>query len=410
MMRRFLMLVAGLLVSACAGVAAPDKQAAPDWQLVSAKEIADARHIVMTVSRQDPAALAALAERFERDHPLVLVAEWPLASIDVHCFVFRIEEGVETEAALAALRQDARVRTVQRMNQFVVSTTPPDTDLTTLQPDPDLRNLRQVHAVATGKGARIGVVDTQPDAAHPELSGKVVLARDFVAARNAGRPGPEAHGTAVSGVIAAEARDGLGIVGVAPDASLLALRACWEPATGSGAGGKGVCSSFSLARALNFALGQDVHILNLSISGPEDPLLAELIEVARRKGIVMVAARGGAAEPGFPASAPGVLAVTTRGDPAGGAALRAPGLDVISTAPAGAYDFFSGSSIAAAYVSGVAALLVERGSDLQTVALREALLGGEGASADTVSACLAVNSTLPAAERLRCDLEEAVLQ
>ncbi|MEL6766013.1 MAG: S8 family serine peptidase [Pseudomonadota bacterium] len=409
-MRYVLMLAVGLLLSACAGVTTPEKQAVPDWQLVSAEEIADARHIVMTVSRQDPAALAALARRLESEHPVVLVAEWPLASIDVHCFVFRIEDGTETAAALAALRQDGRVRTVQPMNRFVVSTTPPDTDLTTLQPDPDLRNLRQVHAVATGKGARIGVVDTQPDAAHPELSGKVVLARDFVAARNASRPGPEAHGTAVSGVIAAEARDGSGIVGVAPDASLLALRACWEPRLGAGAGGKGVCSSFSLARALNFALGQDVHILNLSISGPEDPLLAELIEVARRKGIIMVAARGSDAAPGFPASAPGVLAVTARGDASAGAALQAPGLDVISTAPEGAYDFFSGSSIAAAYVSGVAALLVERGSDLRTVALREALLGGADGPSEAVSACLAVNSTLPLAERLSCDPELAAAE
>ncbi|MEM6354390.1 MAG: S8 family serine peptidase [Pseudomonadota bacterium] len=398
-----LMILAGFVLAACAAQTAPDAQQAPSWQLVSAEEIADARHIVLTVERQDPAALTALAALLEDDHPVVLVAEWPLASIDVHCFVFRLVDGVETEATLAALRRDARVRTVQPMNRFTVSTTTAETDLTTLQPDPDLRNLRAVHAVATGEGVRIGVVDTQPDAAHPDLSGRVVLARDFVAAPNASAPRAEAHGTAVSGVIAADDRDGSGMVGVAPDAALLALRACWEPEDGPGAGGKGVCSSFSLARALNFALGQDVDILNLSINGPEDPLLAELIESARQKGIVMVAARSGAEAPGFPASAPGVLSVAARGDAVGGdAPLQAPGRDVISTAPAGSYDFFSGSSIAAAYVSGVAALLMERGSDLRTTALRQALLGGKAGPSDTVSACDAVNTTLPLAQKLLC--------
>ncbi|MEO0958842.1 MAG: hypothetical protein AAFY66_10330, partial [Pseudomonadota bacterium] len=178
MMHRMLMILAGFVLAACAAQTAPDAQQAPSWQLVSAEEIADARHIVLTVERQDPAALTALAALLEDDHPVVLVAEWPLASIDVHCFVFRLVDGVETEATLAALRRDARVRTVQPMNRFTVSTTTAETDLTTLQPDPDLRNLRAVHAVATGEGVRIGVVDTQPDAAHPDLSGRVVLARD----------------------------------------------------------------------------------------------------------------------------------------------------------------------------------------------------------------------------------------
>jgi len=100
------------------------------------------------------------------------------------------------------------------------------------------------------------------------------------------------------------------------------------------------------------------------VSGPQDPLLARLLDLSIARGISVVAAvdrtvRGG----GFPASHPGVLAVA---DQESGAAepgmLLAPGRDVPATGPPARWYLVSGSSFAAAHVSGLLALLHEAGA------------------------------------------------
>ncbi|MBT9458894.1 MAG: S8 family serine peptidase, partial [Burkholderiaceae bacterium] len=103
----------------------------------------------------------------------------------------------------------------------------------------------------------------------------------------------------------------------------------------------------------------DADIINLSLSGPADPLLQKLTEHAVRRGIIVVGALpvGGQAE-GFPGGVPGVLAVRSLGDTTGGTqALNAPGRDILTLNPGGSYDFASGSSLAAAHVTGTVALL-----------------------------------------------------
>ena len=83
-----------------------------------------------------------------------------------------------------------------------------------------------------------------------------------------------------------------------------------------------MCDTLSLAKALYFAIGHDAQVINLSLSGPPDPLLGRLIDVALARGIVVVGALDpNAADGGFPASHPGVVAVSD--DPAT-AASRAP--------------------------------------------------------------------------------------
>jgi subtilisin family serine protease len=163
----------------------------------------------------------------------------------------------------------------------------------------------------------------------------------------------EAHGTGVAGVIAAAENNRLGIAGVAPDARLLALRACWD----GGAQGT-ICDSLSLAKALHFAVDRDAQVINLSLAGPQDRLLGRLIDVAIADGATVVAA----ADPdlpkgGFPASHPGVMAVGAGGE---GAALTAPGHDVPTTLPGGRWSLVNGSSYAAAHVSGLMALIRQR--------------------------------------------------
>ncbi len=357
-------LAAALALAGCVPQAIPTGQ--PQWQLLPADEIAGDAYVVVTVVQSAPDRLAALGAALERDHGVELAAEWPLASISVHCFVFRVPEGQSRAAAVRSLERDARVRTAQPMQTFETLQATNGRDITGLQVALDSLNVMEVHRVATGRGVRVGVVDTLPDARHPELRRAVVESRDFVGQGEA--PRPEEHGTAVTGVIAARASDRRGITGVAPEADILGLRGCWESAPGA----RGQCSSFSLARALNFALVQDVDVLNLSLGGAPDPLLAELISTALHSGVVVVAASGPSPSRGFPSSLEGVLAVS---DGAGRAsAVRAPGTDVLSTAPGGAYDFYTGSSIAAAHASGVAALLLDAAPTLTPDQVRTVLL------------------------------------
>ncbi len=368
-MTRPLVLLGLMLLAACAGPAREPAPDTPPWRLVPANQVVDARHLVVTVALGDPTALAALSAALEADHPVTLVAEWPLASLEVHCFVFRMSDTAEPGHVRESLREDARVRTVQPMIEFRTLGVRYADDLLGLQAGLRALGALEAHSLATGVGVRVGVIDTQLDVSHPDLASRIGLARDFV-----GMPAeaPEVHGTAVAGVIAADAGNGSGMVGVAPDAELLALRGCWQAPSGRA----GRCSSFSLARALNFALLNDVDVLNLSLGGPYDPLLAELIDAAVARGIIIVAARGAGAEASFPASAEGAIAVdrwSGRAEAGEASTFYAPGTDILSTAPSGRYDFFSGSSIAAAHVSGIAALMRERHPELGAADLTRAV-------------------------------------
>src|SRR5439155_12367567 len=104
-------------------------------------------------------------------------------------------------------------------------------------------HLSDLHKVASGRGTRVAVIDSGIDAAHPDLSGQLLTNRNFVSGQSLV---PEQHGTAVAGIIAAKADNRVGIVGVAPGARLLGLRACWQGQ------GSTLCDTLSLAKALYF--------------------------------------------------------------------------------------------------------------------------------------------------------------
>ncbi len=307
------------------------------------------RDLLVTVlpGRQPPAALfRALAAEYGME----LRAEWPILPLGVVCAVFRAAGPAEAARLRARLSADPRIEQVQPLNLFRTSVQGPATDpLRGLQQAALSLNLDAAHAHATGRGVLVAVVDSGVATAHEDLDGGVLLQRDLVAAAPAAVPA-ERHGTAMAGVIGARANR-RGIRGVAPQASLLALRACWEIRADAPAS----CSSFTLARALSVAIAERADVLNLSLTGPADPLLARLIAAAVGTGMVVVAAHG--PEGGFPAGLPGVIAAGGPGS--GPPAVAAPAMEVLTTVPGG-YDFLSGSSIAAAHVSGLAALIRER--------------------------------------------------
>jgi subtilisin family serine protease len=200
----------------------------------------------------------------------------------------------------------------------------------------------------------------------------------------------------VAGIIAAKAGNGAGIAGIAPDARLLGLRACWETR-----GQAAHCNTFTLGKALHFALMNDARIINLSLSGPSDRLLATLLDAAAARGIAVVGAFDPQrADGGFPASYPGVIAVATEDDPRAlpGYALRAPGTDIPTSLPGARWGMVSGASFAAAHVSGLSALLLALRPSTTPAVLRRALRDTSGARvrasepsrAGSIDACAAV--------------------
>jgi subtilisin family serine protease len=311
----------------------------------------------------DGAGLAArrrIARRLAHDYGLIQLVSWPIPAAGVDCFIMRVSRDRSVEDVAAAVSRDPDVAGSEPLHTYraqaagVASRDPPNDPMFRLQPAAQAWRLADLHAVATGRNVKVAVVDSRIDTTHPDLAGQIQVSRDFTLGQPAG---PEHHGTEVAGIIAAVADNHLGIAGVAPNARLMALRACWQDP----ASPETLCDTLSLARALSFALENGAQVINLSLSGPSDLLLGRLIDAALARGVVVV----GAVDPGqphggFPASHPGVVAVASDLAGAGGSGVVvAPGHDIPTTVPGGRWSLVSGNSYAAAHVSGLFALLRE---------------------------------------------------
>ena len=299
------------------------------------------------------------ASALARANGLTLVDDWLMPEVGVDCFVLIIPGDQSPEEVAARLSRAPGVAWSQPVNTYLTRGEPALSSRY-LAAEPTAREWRlaSLHEVTTGKNVRVAVIDSRVDQSHPNLAGQIEVSENFV---SDSALAPELHGTAVAGIIAANPLRGGGVTGVAPDARLLALRACRQtpsPANPSSA----VCDSLSLARALEFAIAHGAQVINLSLGGPPDPLLAKLLDVAASHRIAVVAAFDrDLPKGGFPASHPGVLAVAdeTWASPPSGV-YRAPGQDVPTTSPGGRYSLVSGSSFSAAQVSGLIALARER--------------------------------------------------
>jgi subtilisin family serine protease len=331
------------------------------------------------------------AERLAHAYGLALESDWPMPILGVDCYVLRAPPGKAVADILRNLAHDPRAQWAQPVNTFHgLSETG---SLSALQPSTRLWDLPELHAASTGRGVSIAVIDSGVDAAHPELAGRLAIDRDFVDDRDA--VPAESHGTAVAGIIGARADAGDGIVGIAPQARLLALRACWETTAG-----KTLCSSFTLAKALQFAIGNGAEVINLSLGGPRDELLARLLDAAHKRGITTVAA----VDPqmpdgGFPASHAGVLAVSDSAMPTLPlSVLPAPGRDIPATLPDGRFGFVSGTSFAAAQVSGLVALIRQLNPALTMASPSDWAVFPAGAptAPGLVDACATLHREIPA--------------
>lgn len=331
-----------------------------------------------------------VAENLASQFNLRIIDSWPMPALGVDCFVMEAIEKVPLDRLVEDMSRDARVESIQSMNLFRLLSA--DDPLFALQPTAKLWHLSEIHRVATGRNVRVAEIDSGVELDHPDLLQRVAIARNFVDSRDSVG---ESHGTAVAGIIAAGAGNGVGIVGVAPQASLMALRACWQTD-----GNAAVCSSFTLAKALQFALDRNARVINLSLGGPRDRLIERLLNVALSRDVVIVAASNpDVAGGGFPASHPGVLAVGADNEqdlPAG--FLVAPGRDIPATLPGQRWGVVHGSSFAAAQVAGLVALLLELAPNRKPQQIREILATSETMVASPnrrpiVDACAAIART-----------------
>ena len=243
--------------------------------------------------------------------------------------------------------------------------------------------LGEAHRVATGSNVLVAVIDSAIDIKHPDLAGAVV--EQFSAV---GRPEkPHVHGTGMVGAIAAHSR----LLGVAPKAKILAVQAFSADSRQSPE-----ATTRQIIAGLEWAIGKGARVINMSFAGPHDPMLQLAMKNAHAKNVVLIAAAGNAgpkSPPLYPAADPHVIAVTAtdQNDQLFGqanqgphVAVAAPGVDVTVPAPSDAYQVTTGTSVAAAHVSGVAALLVERHPSVDAATILEVLtasakrLGAQG--------------------------------
>lgn len=312
------------------------------------------------------AARQRIASAVARDYQLEMLEDWAMPVLNVDCYRMRLPAGKTLAAIMEALRQDQRVEWAQVIQNFVAQAA--NDPLFLMQPAALPWQLSEVRRSATGRNVRVAVIDSGVESQHPDLAGQVLEEQNFVDGQ---RYQAELHGTAVAGIIAARAGNGIGIEGVAPEAQIMALRACWQ------SGSATRCNSFTLAKALNYALAHGAQVINLSLSGPNDRLLQQLLAVAMARGVRVVGALDSSQpDGGFPANVPGVFAVAADGAVLADSlhALQAPGRDIPTTMPAGRWGVVNGSSYAAAHVSGMLALVEQLKPQLALNRVREGIV------------------------------------
>jgi len=229
-----------------------------------------------------------------------------------------------------------------------------------------------------GDLVQVAVIDTGIDSTHPELLNTVIHQQDYTGHGYTA----DAHGTAVAAIIAAARNNGVGASGVAPEVKILSFKAC-HPRQSNGLAAQ--CWSSSIIEALDDALSRDIPLINMSLGGPPSPLLQRMLEVAAQRGKLVLAAAGNGgpnARPVYPAALPESLAVTAvgtdrrlyrqanRGDYID---VAAPGVDIITAGPGQGQPVVSGTSMATAHATGVAALLLQADPKLAPMILREVL-------------------------------------
>ena len=221
-----------------------------------------------------------------------------------------------------------------------------------------------------GAGQKVMVLDTGIDCIHEDLAGGCVYGANFV---NFSEPTDDhGHGTHVAGIIAARA-NGVGTIGVAPEATVYAVKVMNEQGSGAWSW---------VAAGIDWAVNNEANVISMSLSGnPGSQAVADAVAAAQAAGVLVVSAAGNSGccnTVGYPAKYPGSMAVgavdvndviASFSSTGPEVDVTAPGVAVKAPVPTGTcalcdptgYKLLNGTSMATPHVSGVAALLMSRG-------------------------------------------------
>jgi subtilisin family serine protease len=324
------------------------------------------------VAEIDGSLSDAQADELARRHRLERIGSQNFPLIGATIGLFRIVDRRTVETVGRELTADG-VRSVQANFRYALQ----DQKTAMTEGDPAqyaLLKLRlpQAHTLAHGANVTIAVIDSGIDIRHPELANAIAGSFDALGSKE----GPHVHGTGIAGAIVSHAR----LMGSAPAARILAIRAFGV------APGGAESTSFVILKGLDYAAANGAQIVNMSFAGPKDALIERGIAATAAKGIVMVAAAGNAgpkSPPLYPAANANVIAVSATdaqdklfaaSNRGGHIAVAAPGVDIFLPAPDEKYQMTSGTSFSAAYVSGLAALMLERNPALNPGEVRAILM------------------------------------
>ena len=237
----------------------------------------------------------------------------------------------------------------------------------------------RVWSITTGKGVTVAVVDSG-SGPHPDLADSLLPGHSFfgsVETPDGNDIDTSDHGSHVAGIIAAAANNGIGGSGVAPNAKILPIKVLDQAGQGD---------ARDVAAGVRFAADNGAKVINLSLGGAtESSSLTQAIQYATDKGSLVVAAAGNGGPndaPKWPAALDLTIAVTavdsansvTSFDQRGGYIdIAAPGANVVSTAK-GDYGTLNGTSMAAGFVAGAAALLFAAEPRVTNAQVRDILL------------------------------------
>ena len=324
------------------------------------------------VAEIDGALSEAQIDELARRYGAERIESQNFALINATIGLFRVTGNRPADQVRRNFATDTKVKLLQLNLRYWLA------DAKTTEGDPaqyavQKLKLPQAHALVHGMNVTIAVIDSGIDVGHPELANTISDSFDALGSKE----GPHVHGTGIAGAIAAHAR----LMGSAPESRIIAIRAF------SSSPGGAESSSYIIIKSLNYAVLHGAQIVNMSFAGPKDPLIERAIAATAERGVLLVAAAGNAgpkSPPLYPAANPNVIAVSgtdaqdrlfaasNRGNYI---ALSAPGTDVFLPAPDGKYQMTSGTSFSAAYVSGIAALVLERNPALKPNDVRAILTG-----------------------------------
>ena len=319
-----------------------------------------------------------VANAFAGDLELEVARNFTMQGLGLKVYLMRLGDGAEPDQVFEDAGNDRRPLWVQQ--NFIYRTSQNTSGGETVLGSQQYA-LQQIRAgkasrKVEGQGIRLALIDSGVDVAHESLKGADI---ETVNAVEEGKPVPsETHGTVLASILVGQGP----LNGIAPRIQLIAIRAFHEIEPKSGGAES---SSYTLAWALELAIRAQVRVVNLSLTGPQDKLVAQMVNEAMMRRIGVVAAAGNAGPEGpaaYPAAQDGVIAVTAtdiqdrlyaQANRGGYISVAAPGVDILGARPGGGYDFFSGTSMATGYASGLAALLISAQADLSVVKLRQTM-------------------------------------